>query len=238
MTPLYALSSVTKRYDGAVALEIPSLTICEGFLYCLFGPNGSGKSTLLHLLAFLEAPSSGMVEYAGVPVVWKAGTLEKLRKEVTLLHQAPYLFNETVYDNIAFGLTLRGVRGEVLRQRVTDALTMVGLKGFEQRKAKALSGGESQRVALARALALSPRVLLLDEPFGNVDKETAGMLHGVIASLPGKGTTVVMATHDPSQPALRNSKVVRLAEGKLAGATARTDDQAECFRWRFGHAHF
>lgn len=237
MTPLYTLSSVTKRYDGSVALDIPALAIFEGTTYLLAGPNGSGKSTLLNILAFLAAPSSGTIEYAGREVDGKQSTLGRLRKEVTLLHQSPYLFDETVFANIAFGLRIRGIKGSPQRQRVEDSLAIVGLSGFGPRKANALSGGESQRVALARALALSPRVLLLDEPLANVDRETALVLNDVIASLPGRGTTVVMATHDPSQPALRESKVVRLTEGKLADTTGRTDDRTERFRWRFGHAH-
>ncbi|HSL99530.1 MAG TPA: ATP-binding cassette domain-containing protein [Candidatus Limnocylindria bacterium] len=238
MTPLYTLSSVTKRYNGSVALDIPALAIFEGTTYLLAGPNGSGKSTLLNILAFLAAPSSGTIEYAGREVDGKQSTLGRLRNEVTLLHQSPYLFDETVFANIAFGLRIRGIKGPPQRQRVEDSLAMVGLSGFGPRKAKALSGGESQRVALARALALSPRVLLLDEPFGNVDKETAGMLHGVIASLPGKGTTVVMATHDTSPQTLLKSQVIGLAEGKLTGETVRRKDREGRIGGRSGHAHF
>lgn len=213
--PLYRLESVTRRYDGVVALEIPALTIAEGRSYLVAGPNGAGKSTLLSLLAFLLPPSEGTLHYRGEKVSVGTSHAFRVRREVTLLHQSPYLFDDTVFGNIAFGLAARGIRGEDLRRSVGRSLEMVGLPGFGWRKARALSRGEAQRIAMARVLALSPKVLLLDEPLANVDRETADVLQGVIASLPRAGTTVFLATHEPAHPAWSESELLRIANGRI-----------------------
>ena len=106
--------------------------------------------------------------------------------------------------------------GKTQRRRVDKALDDVGLQGFRDRKARELSGGEAQRVAMARALVLEPEVLLLDEPLANIDRETAGLLETVIASLPARGTTVVLITHDPEQPGRLNGESILLEGGKVA----------------------
>ncbi len=218
MAALFRLEAVTKRYPGRLALEIPELAIEEGGILLLRGPNGSGKSTLLSLLAFLSPPTSGTLYYDGNRVEWKERSLVPLRREVTLLHQAPYLFEGSVYDNLAFGLGIRGMKTGEKGGRIAESLSMVGLSGFERRNSRALSGGEAQRVALARSLALTPRVLLLDEPLANVDRESAGVIRSVIAGLPARGTTVIVATHDPQGHGLQFHDVMPLEEGRLSGA--------------------
>lgn len=215
MKILYRLNSVRKCYGTNVALDIEEMTIDEGRLYTLTGANGAGKSTLLSILAFLAPPTSGEIFYTGKRVDWNRESLEKYRRKVTLLHQSPYLFGGTVYDNIAFGLKARGVRGEARQRTVDKALEGVGLQGFRERKARELSGGEAQRVAMARALALEPEVLLLDEPLANIDRVTTGFLETVIASLPAQGTTVVMTTHNPDNPDRLNSDSIFLEGGKV-----------------------
>ena len=211
---MYRLQSIRKSYGSNVALDIEELTIAEGRLYTLTGANGAGKSTLLSILAFLAPPTSGEIFYAGKRVDRDHGTVEEYRRKVTLLHQSPYLFGGSVDDNVAFGLKVRGIRGEELRRRIDEALDVVGLRGFRDRKARELSGGEGQRVAMARALALKPEVLLLDEPLANIDRETTGLLEAVIASLPAQGTTVVMTTHDPDHPGRLNGESIFLEGGR------------------------
>ena len=211
---MYRLQSIRKRYGSNVALDVEELTIAEGRLYTLTGANGAGKSTLLSILAFLTPPTSGEIFYAGKRVDWNHGSVEEYRRKVTLLHQSPYLFVGSVHDNVAFGLKVRGIPGEEQRRIVDRALDGVGLQGFRDRKARELSGGEAQRVAMARALALNPEVLLLDEPLANIDRETAGLLETVIASLPARGTTVVMTTHDPDHPGRRNGESIHLEGGR------------------------
>ena len=212
---MYRLHAIRKRYGTKTVLEIDSLTIAAGRLYTLTGPNGAGKSTLLGILAFLSPPTEGEVYYAGERVDWDRGSVENRRRKVTLLHQSPYLFGGTVRANVAFGLKARGIRREEQRRIVDEALDSVGLRGFGERKARELSGGEAQRVALARALALKPDVLLLDEPLANIDRESAVLLETVIASLPARGTTVVMTTHDPDQLGRLNGEAIRLEGGKV-----------------------
>jgi tungstate transport system ATP-binding protein len=214
--PLYRLESVRKCYGEKEALEISALEIREGSFNFLTGPNGSGKTTLLSILAFLLPPTSGELSYSGKRVDWRGPDLVALRREATLLHQSPYLFEGTVFSNVAYGLKVRGVAAGMLRERTGKALEMVGLEGFEERKARALSGGEMQRVALARALVLEPRVLLLDEPLANVDRESAGVIREVIAGLPARGTTVVMATHDPGRTGRLDGVSIHLEEGRLS----------------------
>jgi len=225
LTELYRLRSVTKRYGSNVAVDIDSLTIAAGRLYTLTGANGAGKSTLLGLLAFLTPPTSGEIFYAGERIDWKSDIVRRQRRKVTLLHQSPYLFGGTVFRNVAYGLSARGIAGEEERRAVNGALETVGLEGFRDRDARKLSGGEAQRVAMARALALSPEVLLLDEPLANIDRETAALLETVIASLPSRGTTVVMTTHDPDHPTRLNGGSIVLEGGKvgafLPGGTLR-----------------
>jgi tungstate transport system ATP-binding protein len=211
---MYRLQSIRKCYGSNVALDIGELTIAEGRLYTLTGANGAGKSTLLGILAFLAPPTSGEIFYAGVRVDWNHGSVEEYRRKVTLLHQSPYLFGGSVHDNVAFGLKVRGIPGEERRRIVDRALDVVGLLGFRDRKARELSGGEAQRVAMARALALEPEVLLLDEPLANIDRETVGLLESVIASLPARGTTVVMTTHDPDHPGRLNGESIHLEGGR------------------------
>jgi tungstate transport system ATP-binding protein len=206
LTELYRLRSVTRRYGSNVAVDIDSLTIEAGRLYTLTGGNGAGKSTLLGILAFLTPPTSGEIVYAGERIDWKSDTVRRMRRKVTLLHQSPYLFGGTVFRNVAYGLSARGIAGEAERMAVDRALESVGLVGFRDRIARELS----------RALALDPEVLLLDEPLANIDRETAGLLEAVISSLPSRGTTVVMTTHDPDHPARRNGGSIVLEGGKVA----------------------
>ena len=213
--PLYRLDGVRKLYGDRLALDIPALSLREGTVYHLVGPNGSGKSTLLRVLAFLLPPTAGVLEYRGGRVEWREAALLPLRREVTLLHQAPYLFDRSVAENVAYGPRVRGADPGAARRRVVESLEAVGLRGFGDRKARELSGGERQRVSLARALAVSPRVLLLDEPLSGVDKPSAAVIRDVIASFPSRGATVVVATHD--RLPLRGVAVedLRLMEGAL-----------------------
>ncbi len=219
MNAQLTLTSVQKRYGDKIALELKKLALLPGRLYILTGPNGSGKSTLLNILALLSKPERGELLYAGERVTWKSRELNILRKKVTLMHQSPYLFAGTVFDNVAFGLKARGISGDELRRTVSDSLALVGLVGFEERNITQLSGGEARRVALARALAPKPEILLLDEPLAHVDRESAEIIERLIASLTASGTMVVMSTHDPHQNKRLGGEVIRLTGGRLEQAS-------------------
>lgn len=212
---LYSLQNLKKENGKRLVLDIPTLDIPTGGTYVLQGANGAGKTTLLHILAFLAAPCEGAILFGGRRVDFTDRNLRSLRREVTLLHQAPYLFDRSVYCNVAFGPDIRGIKGDQQRKLVADALAMVGLPAFENRHARDLSGGEIQRVALARALAIKPQVLLLDEPMSNVDGESAQLIEKVIKSLPAQGTTVILASHDHLLPKRLGAQVIKLVAGRV-----------------------
>ncbi len=191
------------------------LELHPGGIYTLSGPNGAGKSTLLHILALLTPPTRGKIVFTGAPVIWNGRSLARQRASVTLVHQSPFLFDGSVYQNVAFGLKVRGIRGREQHRRVEKALAAVGLTGFEHRLARELSGGEAQRVAVARALAIEPQVLLLDEPTANIDRPHIAAFEQLIASLPQQGTLVVIATHDPGQATRLGSQQLQMLDGRL-----------------------
>ena len=208
---IYELTGVQVRFGSRVALDIDSLTIRAGCLHVLIGPNGCGKSTLLSVLAFLSRPGRGRVTFCGSPVKWSGKQWTLLRKQVTLLHQESYLFSGTVAANVSFGLRMRGID----QKDAEHFLALVGMAGFEERDATALSGGEARRVALARALACRPKVLLLDEPLVHVDQESAEIIEKLIASQCRAGTTIVMASHDEQIEERLPSRLIRLNAGRI-----------------------
>lgn len=220
---LYSLKNIRKRHGSHLALSVENLDIESGHLYILTGANGAGKSTLLDLLAFLSVPTEGEIIFNGVRLGSDPRALAQARREVTLLHQSPYLFRGTVADNLAYGLGMRGLSHHEQTCRIDAALAAVGLPDFARRKARELSGGEVQRVALARALALRPRVLLLDEPLANVDAVTAVLIEETIATLPAQGTTVIMTTHQADH-LRRGRRIIHLVHGAIAPVTSGAAD--------------
>ena len=228
---LYQLDAVRQQYASKLALHVPALTLRPGRMYTLAGPNGSGKTTLLHVLGFLLRPTSGEVHFDGEPVAWRGRTLLRLRRQITLVHQSPYLFAGSVEENLTVGLRHWKLRPEEVKERVERALAAVDLAGSEGRDARALSQGETQRIAVARALLLQPRVLLLDEPLANVDRKSARILEALIGALPAQGHTVVMSSHDPEHPRRFGSEVIALHEGALVSPGGGRDDGAEALGW-------
>lgn len=214
MAPILSLRDLEFRRGGDFTLRIGRLDFREGGFYLLVGSNGAGKSTLLHLLGMLLPPGRGEMFFEGAEVRG-AVMRQRLRRQITLVEQAPFLFDASVYDNIAFGLRLRGVRGDLQRRRVETAMEMLGLQGFAKRPAKALSGGEIRRVALARAMVLRPRVLLLDEPTAGLDQGILPVFEGCLQSLRDDGVTIVISTHDATQVRRLSGELLGLKEGRL-----------------------
>jgi tungstate transport system ATP-binding protein len=163
-------------------------------------------------------PSAGTIAFSGEEVREEAQR-QRLRRRITLVEQQPYLFATSVYQNLAFGLRLRDVRGELQDRRIRKALATVGLAGFEERHVRTLSGGESRRVALARAMVLRPQLLLLDEPTAGLDREVLPLFETCLATLKKEGTTVVIASHDGDQSRRLDGIVLTLEQGRLCPAT-------------------
>ncbi len=225
MIPLYRLENLTFRYGRRTALAIGALEIPAEALLCVTGANGAGKSTLLQLLALLQVPSSGRVWVDGRPVPPRGRARRELRRSITLVHQQPLLLRGSVADNLTYGLRLRGLGRSEQLHRCSWALQSVGLAGFAQRPAGALSGGETRRVALARALALQPRVLLLDEPFAGLDPLQAGSFESLLSSLQRRGQTIILTTHDPKLAERLEAPTIHLHEWRLANQSTSLEKQ-------------
>src|SRR6476659_96603 len=172
--------SVTKRFGDFVALDDASIEVTSGSLTALLGPSGSGKSTLLRVIAGLEQPESGTVELDGVDVTRQAP--QKRCVGFVFQHYAAFK-HMTVRENVAFGLKIRRRPRAEIKQRVTELLDLVQLSRLGDRYPAQLSGGQRQRMGLARALAVDPKVLLLDEPFGALDARVRKELRGWLRRL-------------------------------------------------------
>ncbi|MBD3184590.1 ATP-binding cassette domain-containing protein [Candidatus Poribacteria bacterium] len=214
------VEKLKKDYDGKRVLDIPELEFKTGSIYALVGPNGSGKTTLLKILNLLEASTSGHIYFDGSEINPNSRKALDIRRQMTLVMQSPVLFNTSVYKNVAYGLRVRDYGKEQIRDLIKNSLEQVGLYGFEERKARNLSAGETQRVALARALALEPRLLFMDEPTANVDRRNVKAIESLIHEInTQKGTTVVFTTHDLSQAHRITDKIVSLLDGKIIGSS-------------------
>jgi spermidine/putrescine transport system ATP-binding protein len=207
------LSNVTKTFGEFVAVDDLTLEIAEGEFFSLLGPSGCGKTTTLRMIAGFEEPTRGEISVAGEPV----RGVPPYRRPVNTVFQSYAIFPHlNVFDNVAFGLRRAGVKGEELRQRVTEACAMVQLEGFEKRKPGMLSGGQQQRVALARALVNRPKVLLLDEPLGALDLKLRKEMQLELKSLQHEvGITFVYVTHDQEEALTMSDRIAVMNEGRV-----------------------
>ena len=214
---IFKVRNLEKVYNNKIILDVDNLNFQEGKIYAIVGPNGSGKTTLLNILNLLEKPDEGQIFFYEQEITNKSNsdTLE-IRRKITLVNQDPFLFNSTVYDNIAYGLKIRSIPSKVQKSRIKSALNIVGLSGFKDRKANQLSGGEAQRVVIARALVIEPEVLFLDEPTANVDQKHIDVVERIIKKIRKEiKTTVIFTTHDLSQAYRLADEVISLLDGKI-----------------------
>ena len=208
---------LSKSFDAYKALDEVSLDVREGEFCALLGPSGSGKTTLLRIIAGLEFPDHGEVRFAGEDVVRR----EARERQVGFVFQHYALFRHmSVFENVAFGLRVRPRRVRPsetqIRERVMELLRLVQLKRFAGRYPNQLSGGQRQRVALARALAIEPRILLLDEPFGALDAKVRKDLRRWLRDLHRRlGLTSVFVTHDQEEALELADQVVLMREGRI-----------------------
>jgi thiamine transport system ATP-binding protein len=208
------VEEATVRFGGVAALERVTLEVDEGEVLAVLGPSGSGKSTLLRVVAGLVRPDAGRVLLAGRD----ATSVPPHRRGVGVVFQDQALFDHRdVRGNVAFGLRMQGAPREEIARRVTELLELVGLAGFERRSLATLSGGERQRVALARALAPEPRVLLLDEPLGSLDRPLRERLLGDLERIfDTLGVTALYVTHDLAEAFALGDRVAVLRRGRVA----------------------
>lgn len=211
--PIIQFKNVTKRFGDYTAIENLSLDIYPNEFFALLGPSGCGKTTLMRLLAGFEAPSEGKIILDNKDIV----NVPPNMREVNMMFQSYALFPHlNVYDNIAFGLRRSTMNKADIPDRVEEMLRLTQLVPLAKRKPHQISGGQRQRVALARSLAKAPKLLLLDEPLGALDKKLRHETQFELMSIQEKtGTTFVIVTHDQEEAMTVASRVAVMDEGKI-----------------------
>ncbi|MDP2262369.1 MAG: polyamine ABC transporter ATP-binding protein [Hydrogenophaga sp.] len=204
---------LVKRFDEALAVDEVSLSIGKGEIFALLGSSGCGKSTLLRMLAGFEKPTSGRILLGGQNVA----AMPPYERPVNMMFQSYALFPHlNIWENVAFGLKREGLPKAEVRQRTDEMLALVQLTPYAQRKPHQLSGGQQQRVALARSLAKRPKLLLLDEPLGALDKKLREQTQFELVNIIEKvGVTVVMVTHDQEEAMTMASRIAIMSKGRV-----------------------
>lgn len=204
---------LVKRFDDAVAVDDVSLSIAKGEIFALLGSSGCGKSTLLRMLAGFETPTSGRILLGGQDVV----DMPPYERPVNMMFQSYALFPHlNIWENVAFGLKREGLPKDEIQKRTDEMLALVQLSAYAKRKPHQLSGGQQQRVALARSLAKRPKLLLLDEPLGALDKKLREQTQFELVNIIEKvGVTCVMVTHDQEEAMTVANRIAIMSKGRV-----------------------
>ena len=221
-TPMVVVDSVDKQFlhegQTVTILRGIDLTIDEGEMLCIVGPSGAGKSTLLHLLGTLDLPTRGQILYSGQDVTrYSSAKLADFRnRSIGFVFQFHHLLPEfSALENVMMPGRIRGLAGSTLRDRARELLSEVGLEHRLSHRPGELSGGEQQRVALARAIIMEPKVVLADEPTGNLDSKTSSAVHDLFFDLnKRRGTTFLVVTHSRDLAA-KMPRVVQMRDGRI-----------------------
>ena len=205
------LVDVTKRFGDFLAVDAINLEVRDGEFFSLLGPSGCGKTTTLRMIGGFEEPTEGLIELSGQDVTW----LPPYKRNVNTVFQNYALFPHlSIGENIAFGLKRRNVKADEVRRRVGEALELVQLTGYEQRKPTQISGGQAQRVALARALINRPAVLLLDEPLGALDLKLRKQMQVELKRIQQEvGITFIYVTHDQEEAMTMSDRIAVMNKG-------------------------
>ena len=218
---IISMKNVFKTYpNGVGAIYDLNLTIEKGEFVFIIGGSGSGKSTLIKMLYREEKPSRGEIVLGGVNVVrLRNSKVYKLRRKIGVVFQDYKLLPKlTVFENVAFALEVTGADSKIIRKRVIEVLEEVGLKSKIKEYPDKLSGGEQQRVAIARAIVNNPKILICDEPTGNLDPKISMEIMEILDSInKNMGTTILMVTHDIDIVDKMKKRVLVLKEGRLVG---------------------
>jgi putrescine transport system ATP-binding protein len=211
--PYIRIENITKKFGEFVAVNDVSLNIYRGEIFCLLGGSGCGKTTLLRMLAGFEQPTAGRIFIDGVPMEG----VPPYERPVNMMFQSYALFpHMSVEQNVAFGLKQERLPRQEIEQRVADMLGIVKLNGFEKRKPHQLSGGQRQRVALARSLVKRPKVLLLDEPLGALDKKLREHTQFELVNIQERlGVTFIVVTHDQEEAMTLASRIGVMNQGYI-----------------------
>lgn len=204
------------RYGEREILRGISLMVERGEIFALIGSVGAGKTSLLRLLDLLEVPTRGKIYFAEEDILNSPKLRMEKRRRMAMVFQKPILFNTSVYENIAYPLKIRRYKKKIIKEKVARMLEIVGLRNYQKRNARTLSGGETQRVALAQAMISNPEVLLLDEPVANLDPSSINTVEDLILRFNREqGTTIILATHDMFQAQRLAKRVGVLMNGEL-----------------------
>jgi putrescine transport system ATP-binding protein len=213
--PLIVLEKVSKQFPGspAKAIDNVSLSVYEGELFALLGPSGCGKTTIMRMLAGFETPTSGKITIDGVDIL----TIPAYERSVNMMFQSYALFpHMTVAQNVAFGLKQEKIAKSEIDDRVNEALKMVKIAEFADRKPRQLSGGQQQRVALARSLIKRPKLLLLDEPLGALDRKTREHTQMELINIQTMlGITFILVTHDQEEAMALANRIAVMGHGNI-----------------------
>ena len=225
LTPLLEIRNLTKSFDGQHAVDDVSLTIYKGEIFALLGASGCGKSTLLRMLAGFEQPTAGQIVLDGVDL----SSVPPYQRPINMMFQSYALFpHMTVFENVAFGLRMQKTPASEIPPRVTEALRMVQLEAFAQRKPHQLSGGQQQQLVMARALAGKPKLLLLDEPTEGIQpsiiKEMAKILRKIRDA---EGLTILVSEQVLSFVLDVSDKIVVIEKGNIVHQQARSGADEE-----------
>lgn len=219
--------NVYKTYDtGTDALNDMNLSVTDGEFVFIEGASGAGKSTLIKLLLCEERPTSGEIYINDFDLVhMPRRNIPKLRRTMGVVFQDFRLIQTmTVYDNVAFALRVVGSSSRAIRRRVPYILNLVGLADKARRYPRELSGGEQQRVALARALVNNPKVIIADEPTGNIDPEMSRDIIELFDAINRQGVTILMVTHDVALASKFNKRTVKLENGRIISDSGKAGD--------------
>jgi len=214
-SPILEAKGIQVIRGGTILLNISSFLLHEGEILSLIGPNGAGKTTLLQTLSYLLKPFQGEIFFRGKKIEANHSVLE-YRRKLAMVFQDPLLFDTTVYNNVASGLKIRGMKKSEIHDRVMGQLDRFGIRHLKDRSAKTLSGGEAQRTSLARAFSIQPEILLLDEPFTSLDPPTRdSLLEDLEHILHQTQTTAIFATHDRLEALRLSNQMAVMNEGKI-----------------------
>ncbi len=216
MNSILKAESLKKSYNGKLVLDISALEIEAGKITAIIGPSGAGKTTLLSLINAMERPDSGKILFGDEEFSATANYSQDAVKRMAMVFQKPVMFNTTVFNNIAYGLKIRKLHKDQIREKLDAAASWMGLSALLNQKAITLSGGEAGRVSVARAMIIGPELLLMDEPTANLDPANVSTIEEMILKASKEfGTSVIIVTHNMFQARRLADNIVFMLNGQV-----------------------